>query len=123
MRVALLTAALLAFAAAALPARPAAAYGAIAWDKATGRWGLSKDQATAEKAGEHAISDCGATGCKVVIRMASPTLCGALATTADGKTAGGAARKDLADARLAALANCKKADKGECIVRIGECSK
>jgi hypothetical protein len=55
--------------------------------------------------------------------MTGATLCGALATTADGKTAGGASRKNLADARLAALANCKKADKGECVIRIGECSK
>lgn len=124
MRIALSTAAaLLALAAAAFPARPAAAYGAIAWDKATGRWGLSKDQTTTEKASEHAVSDCGATGCKVVIRMSGSTLCGALATTADGKTAGGAARKNLADARLAALGYCKKANKGECVIRISECSK
>jgi Domain of unknown function (DUF4189) len=124
MRLVPLTAvALLAFAAAALPTRPAAAYGAIAWDKATGRYGWSKDQTTAEKAAELAISGCGATGCKVVIRMTSATPCGALATTQDGKTAGGAARKDVAGARLAALANCKKANKGECIIRIGECGK
>jgi hypothetical protein len=125
MRLAPLTAlVLLAFAAAVLPARPAAAaYGAIAWDKATGRYGWSKDQTTTDKAGALALSGCGATGCKVVIQMKSSAPCGALATTQDGKTAGGAARKNLADARLAALANCKKANKGECIIRIGECSK
>lgn len=124
MRRALLTTVmLLAFGAAALPAPPAAAYGAIAWDKETGRYGWSRNQTTPQKAAELAISGCGATGCKVVIRMTSAALCGALATTQDGKTAGGAARKNVADARLAALANCQKANKGECVIRIGECSK
>jgi Domain of unknown function (DUF4189) len=124
MRLALLTAAaVLAFAAPALSVPPAAAYGAIAWDKATGRYGWSRNQATQQKADELAISGCGATGCKVVIRMTSAAPCGALATNEDGKSAGGASRKNLADARLLALDYCRKATKGECVIRIGECSK
>jgi Domain of unknown function (DUF4189) len=125
MRRALLTAAaIIAFAAVVSAAPPAfAGYGAIAWDKETGKYGWSKDQATAQKAAELAIAGCGASGCKAVIRMTKPTLCGALATTSDGKHAGGAARQTDADARLAALANCQKSNSGECVIRISECSK
>jgi Domain of unknown function (DUF4189) len=125
MRRALLTtAAIFAFAAVLAAAPPAfAGYGAIAWDKETGKYGWSRNQATAEKAAELAISGCGATGCKVVIRMTTAALCGALATTGDGKNAGGASRKTQDEARLAALANCKKANKGECVIRIAECGK
>jgi Domain of unknown function (DUF4189) len=127
MHRALLTAAvLLALGAAVLPARPAAAgssYGAVAWDKETGKYGWSRNQATAQKAEELAISGCGATGCKVVIRISNPTLCGALATTSDGKNAGGASRKTQDEARIAALASCKKTNKGECVIRIAECGK
>jgi hypothetical protein len=120
----LTAAAFLAFAAVVFAAPPAfAGYGAIAWDKETGRYGWSKNQAAAQKAAELAISGCGATGCKVVIRLTSPEPCGALATTRDGKTAGGASRKTQDEARLAALANCRKNNKGECVVRISECSK
>jgi Domain of unknown function (DUF4189) len=96
-------------------------YGALAWDKETDRYRWSKDQATAEKAAELAIAGCGATGCKVVIRMTNPNLCGALATTSDGKNAGGASRRTDGEAQFAALANCEKADKGECAIRVSGC--
>jgi hypothetical protein len=123
-RVLLSTAAMLGFGMVALSAAPAlAGYGAIAWDKATGRYGWSRNQATAQKAGELAINGCGATGCKVVIRMTDGEPCGALATTRDGKTAGGASRKKEDEARLVALANCRKNNSGECVIRISKCTK
>jgi uncharacterized protein DUF4189 len=118
------TAAILVLVAAATAAPPAyAGYGAIAWDKATGRYGWGLNQATAQKAGELALAGCAATGCKVVLRMTGATLCGALAATRDRKNAGGATRKTQADARLAALANCQKLNKGECLILISKCSK
>jgi hypothetical protein len=124
MRPLLSIAALLTLGAGLFCAPPAfAGYGAIAWDKATGRYGWSRNQTTQQKADELAISGCGAGGCKVVLRPSSATPCAALATTADGKNAGGAARKTQADARLAALANCQKLKKGECTVRTSECGK
>jgi Domain of unknown function (DUF4189) len=126
MRRAMLTAAaLFTFAAATVTAAlPAfAAYGAIAWDKQSGRYGWSKNQANQQKADELAVSGCGASGCKVVIRMTNAALCGALAMTQDGKTAGGASRKTQDAARIEALANCQKNNKGECMVRISVCSK
>jgi hypothetical protein len=106
-----------------LTAMPALAeYGAIAWDKETGKVGSSWSQTTAQRAAEAALSECGATGCKVVIRPGRRE-CAAFATTENGKYAGGAARKDRDAARLAALANCKKGNAGECTVRVTDCNK
>lgn len=98
-----------------------AGYGAIAWDKATGKQGWSWNQSTARKAAEGAISQCGASGCRLVIRPT--TLCAALASTEDGKFIGAAARKDKDAARLAALSDCKKGKAGDCVVRVSDCSK
>jgi Domain of unknown function (DUF4189) len=107
-----------------LSASPASAgYGAIAWEQGTGKHGWSRNQATQQKADELALSYCGTTSCKVIVRMAKPELCAALATTKDLKTFGAASRKTLPDARLAALADCRKNNNGECVVRIGGCSK
>ena len=97
-------------------------YGAIAWDEATGTYGSSWNQATAQRAADVALSKCGSTGCKVVIRPGRRE-CAALATTESGKYAGGAARRDKDAARLAALTNCKKGNAGECTVRVTDCNK
>jgi hypothetical protein len=115
--------ALLAFGYTLWPAIPAVAgYGAIAWDRSTGKYGVSWNQPTAKRAEEAALGDCGATGCKVVSKI-GPSACGALATTEDGKHAGAAWRKDRDAARFASLANCKKDKAGECMVRVTDCNK
>ena len=115
--------ALLVFAYTLLPAMPAlAGYGAIAWDRGTGKYGVSWNQPTPQRAEEVALGECGASGCKVVTRV-GPTRCGALATTSDGKQAGAAWRKDREAARLAALKNCDKDKAGECVVRITDCNR
>jgi hypothetical protein len=114
---------MLALASVVLSATPSlAAYGAIAWDKVSGKRGWSWNQPTAKKAAEVALSECGASGCKVVIHTGAG-VCAALATTADGKFAGGAARKTKDDARLAALTNCQKGKAGDCVVRVSDCNK
>jgi hypothetical protein len=123
MRRALLTAAIIACGAALLPAPAHAGYGAIAWEQGTGKNGWSRNQTTQQKADELALSGCGTSSCKIIVRMASPALCAALATTQDKETFGAASRKTLPDARLAALADCRKSNKGECAVRISGCSK
>jgi hypothetical protein len=106
-----------------LPAIPAlAGYGAIAWDRGTGKYGVSWNQPTPRRAEEAALGECGASGCKVVGEV-GPAMCGALATTADGKHAGAARRKDRDAARLAALKNCNKDQAGECTVRATDCNK
>jgi len=115
--------ALLFFAAILLPAAPAVAgYGAIAWDKETGRSGWSGDQPTAAKAKEVALSRCGAGGCKVVMESGAKQ-CSALATTEDRKHIGAAWRTTQDAARLAAIANCDKTKSGECVVRFSMCNK
>ena len=103
----------------AVPAR--AEYGAIAWDAATGKTGASWHEPTAKRAAEAAISECGASGCKVVTRI-GPGMCGALAASEDGKKVGAAARKTRDAARVAALGDCPKKS-GECIIRVSDCNK
>ncbi len=116
-------AALLAAASILLAATPAlAGYGAIAWDKASGRYGGTWNRATAQQADEAALSDCGATGCKIIMRTAAGQ-CAALATIASGKFVGAAKRKTKDDARLAALSNCQKGKAGDCVVRASDCNK
>jgi serine/threonine-protein kinase len=116
-------AAMLTLALVLLPAAPAlAGYGAIAWDKESGKRGWSWNQATSQKAAEVALSECGASGCKIIMRTATAA-CAALATTADGKFVGAASRKTQDAARLAALANCQKGKAGDCVVRTSDCNK
>ena len=115
--------ALLAFGYTLWPSVPAfAAYGAIAWDRGTGKYGVSWNQPTPKRAEEVALGECGSTGCKIVGRV-GPAMCGALATTENGKQAGAAWRKDREAARLDALKSGAKAKAGECVVRASDCNK
>ena len=115
--------ALLAFGYTLLPTMPASAgYGAIAWDKGTGKYGASWNQPTGKRAEEVALGECGASGCEVVAKV-GPKMCGALATTEDRKQAGTAWRKDREAARLAAVKNCDNDKAGECVVRTTDCNK
>ena len=98
------------------------AFGAIAWDKETGRRGWSWNQRTQMRADEVALSECGATGCKVIMRTGRG-MCAALATTEAGKFVGAASRRDRDAARLAALKDCEKGNTGECTVRMTGCNK
>jgi Trypsin-like peptidase domain/Domain of unknown function (DUF4189) len=97
-------------------------YGAIAWDQQSGRRGWSWSQPTARRADEAALSQCGASDCKVIVRSGR-AMCAALATTEDGKYVGAASRDDREAARLAALANCNQGNAGECAVRFTECNE
>ena len=114
--------ALLAFGSALLPVLPAfAGYGAIAWDPDTGKSGWIWNQSTREKAAAGAIRECGASGCQLVVKPT--TLCAALATTANRRFVGAAARKTGDAAWVAARANCEKGKAGECILRVSDCNK
>jgi hypothetical protein len=97
-------------------------YGAIAWDRQSGRRGWSWSQPTAQRAEQLALSECGASSCEVITRSGR-NMCGALATTENGKYVGAASRSDREAARLAAMANCNKGNAGECAVRFAECNK
>jgi hypothetical protein len=99
-----------------------AGYGAIAWDRGTGKWGAGWNQPTPKRAEEVAVSECGAGGCKVVTKI-GPARCGALASTNDGKHIGAAGRQDRDAARAAALKNCQRDNAGECTIRNSDCNK
>jgi serine protease Do len=105
-----------------VPPAALGAYGAIAWDRETGRRGWSWNQHTQTRADEVALSECGATECKVIMRTGRG-MCAALATTEAGKFVGAASRKDRDAARLAALKDCEKGNAGECAARFTECNK
>jgi uncharacterized protein DUF4189 len=114
---------ILAVACVVVSATPAlAAFGAIAWDRGTGRQGWSWDQTTPQKAAELAISACGASDCKVIIHTGTGQ-CAALAATANGKFIGASARKTEPAARVAALTNCQKGKAGDCVVKVSHCNK
>ena len=105
--------------AAAAPA--AAAFGAFAYDEATGKYGYSWNQKTEKLADEAALKGCAADGCKIVFRT-KPRQCGAIATAEKGKAWGGARRPTRAAAELAALQSCQKHTSGQCKVRGAECN-
>src|ERR1700751_531992 len=122
-RATLAAAALLGLASIQLTAVPALAeYGAIAWDKETGKYGSSWNKDTPKRAEEVALSECGASGWKVIIWTRRAT-CPALVTNESDKYAGGASRREREAARLAALKDCQKGKAGECIVRVTDCNK
>jgi hypothetical protein len=107
------------------PVRPPSepgGFGAIAWDRETGKRGWSWNQPSAERAAELALSECGTTGCKVIMLTGRGT-CAALATTETGKFVGAASRRDRDAARLAALKDCEKGNAGECTVRVTDCNQ
>jgi len=97
-------------------------YGAIAWDPDNGLRGWSWNQHTQTRADEVALSECGATGCKVIMRTGRG-MCAALATTEAEKFVGAASRKNRDAAQLAALKDCEKGNAGECTARFTECNK
>ena len=99
-----------------------AEYGAFARDEATGKYGLSWNEANQKQADDAAIKGCNTTGCKVVFRTTAKQ-CGAIATTDDGKIWGGSTRPTKAAAELAAMEGCQKRTKVQCKVRGSECNK
>jgi hypothetical protein len=122
MRPILMTAAGLMLAALSFAPPAEAQLGAIAYDGRTGRWGMSLNKPTPEAARAAALRDCGASGCRVVIRL-RPRICAAVASSGKPKGFGASARPSLEEARRAALADCKKANAGECVVKASSCNK
>jgi len=113
MRRATLTAALLGLVSVPVTAVPALAqYGAIAWDKETGKQGWSWNQQTQARADEVALSACGTTGCKVIMRTGRRE-CAALASNEAGKYVG---------ARFAQGSRCRSA-RGARQLQEGQCRR
>ena len=99
-----------------------AEYGAFARDEASGKYGLSWNEANQKQAEDAAVKGCNVTGCKVVFRT-GPKECGAIATTDDGKVWGGSKRPTKSAAELAAMEGCQKRTKLQCKVRGAECNR
>jgi hypothetical protein len=102
-----------------------ASFGAIAYDQATGRYGLSWNEASQDRANQLALKDCGGSEkCRVI--PVPPAKCGALATTDNPKesTAWGASIRDQKPAaELGAMQDCQKHTAGQCKVRGSECNR
>jgi hypothetical protein len=107
----------------AAAAEPAfAGYGALAYDEAAKKYGLSSNEETQRKAEEVAVKICGADKCKIVFRTVAKE-CGAIATAETGTAWGGGKDAQRAAAELAAMKNCQKHTKGQCTVRGAECNR
>jgi hypothetical protein len=104
-------------------AQPAfAGYGALAFDEAAKKFGMSSNEESARKAEEIAMKICGTDKCKVVFRTVAKE-CGAIALGETGNAWGGGKHPDRARAELAAMQNCQKHTKGQCKVRSAECNR
>jgi hypothetical protein len=116
------------FAAAALVAGLAgigsarAEFGAFAYDAGTGKYGFSWNELDQRAADAAALKGCAVDSCKVVFRTTAKQ-CGAIAITENGKIWGGADRDTRDAAKLAALENCQKRTKEQCIIRANECNR
>jgi hypothetical protein len=99
-----------------------AEFGAFAYDAATGKYGVSWNETDQKKADAAALKGCAIDGCKVVFQT-GPRQCGAIAMTEDGKIWGGARRETRDGAKLAALENCQKRTKTQCVIRGNECNR
>ncbi|HWB52055.1 MAG TPA: DUF4189 domain-containing protein [Stellaceae bacterium] len=101
-----------------------AASGAIAYDQATGRYGLAWNKATQQQANDAAMKDCGSDKCKLIPVPGGK--CAALATGADEKENnawGVSVRGGKPEAELAAMQNCQKRTSGQCKIRGSECNR
>ncbi|HVH80930.1 MAG TPA: DUF4189 domain-containing protein [Stellaceae bacterium] len=99
-----------------------AEYGAFALDSGTGKYGDSWNERDQRAADQAALKGCGSSNCKVVFQV-GPKHCGAIAMTENGKIWGGADRDARDAAKLAALENCQKRTKEQCVVRANECNR
>jgi hypothetical protein len=102
-----------------------AEFGAIAYDQGSGRYGLSWNEATQQRAADLAKKDCGSENCRLFPVL--PGKCGAIALSSDPKesNAWGVATShtDKAAAELAAMQDCQKHTAGQCKIRGSECNR
>src|SRR5690242_8640500 len=101
-----------------------AGYGALAYDDTARKYGFSWNEATAGRAEELALKDCGgAKTCKVVFRT-GPKQCGAIATAETGNAWGASDKGDRKDTvELRAIESCQKRASGQCKVRASACNR
>jgi uncharacterized protein DUF4189 len=100
-----------------------AGYGALAYDEAASKYGLSSNEQSQSKADDVAMKICGGGGtCKIIFRTAARQ-CGAVAMAETGNGWGGGKGPQRAAAELGAMTNCQKHTKGQCKVREWACNR
>jgi len=97
-------------------------YGAAALDQASGTYGFSSSKATPQEAENMALRGCNNAACTIVFRV-GPQQCGAIALAEGGRVWGGATRPISNAAEAAAMENCQKRTKGQCMVKAAECNR
>lgn len=99
----------------------APAYGAVAFDLITAKYGFAWNQDTQTHAYEAAVQACNSDACKVVIPV-PPHRCAAFATAEMGSAWGGNVNAARDQAKLRALENCQKNTSGKCVLRGSLCT-
>ena len=102
--------------------RALAAYGALALDESTLKYGLSSNRDTQAQADDAALKECGSGRCKIVFRTVARE-CGAIAIAENITAWGGAKRPHQAAAGLAANRSCQRRTKSQCKIRSIECNR
>ncbi len=98
-----------------------AAYGAVAFDEITAKYGFAWNQETQNSADAAAVQVCHSEGCKVVFPV-PPRRCGALATGETGSAWGGNVGSTRDATKLRAIENCQKHTSGKCVLRGSLCN-
>jgi hypothetical protein len=102
------------------PSAPASPFGAIAYDKDSGAWGLSDFSPNQDSADRSALGFCGAYGSHCVIVASFSNICAAVAT--GGKSIVGWAKDPSRDAaQKNAVSSCAKKTKAICSLRRSNC--
>ena len=99
-----------------------AAYGALALDETTLKYGLSSNQDTQATADDVALKQCASSKCKIAFRTVARE-CGAIAIDENITAWGGAKRPQRTSAGLAANRNCQRRTKSQCKIRSIECNR
>ena len=99
-----------------------AGYGALAFDDAGMKYGLSSNEESQTKADDVAMKECGGDKCKIVFRTAAKQ-CGAVAIADGSNVWGGGRAPAKAAAELDAMKNCQKRTKSQCKIKSAECNK
>ena len=96
------------------------AFGAIAYDKDSGAWGLSDFAPNQDSANRSALGFCGTYGQHCVVVDSFSNICAAVAT--GGKNIVGWAKEPNRDAaQKSAVSNCAKKTKAVCSLRRSNC--
>ncbi|HSY50167.1 MAG TPA: DUF4189 domain-containing protein [Thermoanaerobaculia bacterium] len=96
-------------------------YGAIAYSRHTGHYGVSDRAESRERAERRALDKCEGRDCKIEVWFRNS--CGALATGEDGDIVGWAHDNHLDDAKEHAVRNCRNNGGHRCRVIISACAR